>query len=251
VCPNIGDCFERRTATFLILGDTCTRQCGFCAVKKGAPSGPDDGEPLRIADAVRQMKLAYVVITSVTRDDLPDGGAAAYARTIRGIREINGGCRVEALIPDFGGYSESLETVLDARPDVINHNVETVPRLYSQVRPAADYRRSLELLKYAREKNPLLVTKSGLMVGLGETRGELYETMRAIRAAGCEVLTIGQYLSPSRNSLPVERYYAPEEFSALKDAGMRMGFRYMESGPLVRSSYHAEMQADHCRVRHG
>ncbi len=246
VCPNIGDCFERRTATFLILGDTCTRQCGFCAVKKGVPAGLDAGEPLRIAEAALKMNLAYVVITSVTRDDLPDGGAAAYARTILGIREYCDGCRVEALIPDFGGSSNALKTVLDAKPDVINHNVETVPRLYSQVRPAADYRRSLGLLKKVRENNPLLMTKSGLMVGLGETRDELYETMQAIRDAGCEVLTIGQYLSPAKNALPVERYYTPEEFAALKDAGMRMGFRHVESGPLVRSSYHAETQADHC-----
>ena len=244
LCPNIGECFEQRTATFLILGDTCTRQCGFCAVKKGSPFGVDEGEPLRIAEAVKKMNLQYVVITSVTRDDLPDGGASVYAQTIQRIREYVKDCMVEVLIPDFGGSSESLEIVLNARPDILNHNIETVQKLYSLVRPMADYKRSLELLKNAKETVNELTTKSGLMLGLGEEWNEIISVMQAIRDVGCDILTLGQYLSPKRDALPIQRYYTPEEFEILKMEGERMGFLHVESGPLVRSSYHAKMQSD-------
>ena len=242
LCPNIGECFEQRTATFLILGDTCTRQCRFCAVEKGSPFGVDEGEPLRIAEAVKKMKLQYVVITSVTRDDLADGGASVYAQTIQCIRESIEDCMIEVLIPDFGGSSKSLEIVLNARPDVLNHNIETVPRLYPQVRPMADYERSLELLKNAKETVNELTTKSGLMLGLGEEWNEIISIMEAIRDVGCDMLTLGQYLSPKRDALPIQRYYTPEEFEILKMEGDRMGFKHVESGPLVRSSYHAKAQ---------
>ncbi|MFN3532287.1 MAG: lipoyl synthase [Candidatus Brocadia sp.] len=244
ICPNIGECFEQRTATFLILGDTCTRQCGFCAVKRGSPSGIDFEEPLRIAEAVRKMELKYVVITSVTRDDLSDGGASVYAETIKCIREVVKDCKIEVLIPDFGGNLEALEAVITTGPDVLNHNIETVPRLYSCVRPAADYKRSLALLKNSQEKNPSLITKSGLMVGLGEQWDEIISVMQDIRNAGCDMLTIGQYLSPKRNALPVQRYYTPDEFDRLRWEGKRTGFKHVESGPLVRSSYHAKMQSE-------
>lgn len=241
VCPNIGECFEQRTATFLILGNTCTRRCGFCAVQKGIPFGVDDDESERIADAVKMMGLRYVVITSVTRDDLSDGGASVYARTIQHIHDQNKNCRVEVLIPDFSGSPSALETVFQAKPDVVNHNIETVPRLYTQVRPLANYTRSLELLQCTRRKSSCLVTKSGLMVGLGEEWDEIIRVMRDIRDTGCDILTLGQYLSPNKNSLPVQRYYSPEEFQQLKQEGEHLGFRQVESGPLVRSSYHAEM----------
>lgn len=244
LCPNIGECFEQRTATFLILGDTCTRQCEFCAVKKGRPFGVDEGEPLRIAEAVKKMKLQYVVITSVTRDDLTDGGASVYAQTIQCIREYVKDCMVEVLIPDFGGSSDSLEIVLNARPDILNHNIETVPRLYLQVRPMADYKRSLKLLKNAKETVNELTTKSGLILGLGEEWNEIISVMQAIRDVGCDILTLGQYLSPRRNALPIQRYYTPEDFTMLKAEGERMGFKHVESGPLVRSSYHAKAQLD-------
>src|SRR3989339_601048 len=244
LCPNIGECFEQRTATFLILGDTCTRQCGFCAVKKGSPFGLDDGEPLRIAEAVKKMNLQYVVITSVTRDDLTDGGASVYEQTIQCIREYVKDCMVEVLIPDFGGSSESLEIILNARPDILNHNIETVPRLYPQVRPMADYERSLKLLKHAKETIHGVTTKSGLMLGLGEEWNEIISVMQAIRDAGCDILTLGQYLSPKKDALPIRRYYTPEEFEILKIEGERMGFLHVESGPLVRSSYHAKAQLD-------
>jgi lipoic acid synthetase len=244
LCPNIGECFEQRTATFLILGDTCTRQCGFCAVKKGMPFGVDEGEPLRIAEAVKKMQLRYVVITSVTRDDLPDGGASVYAQTIQCIREYVKDCMIEVLIPDFSGSSESLEIVLNARPDIVNHNIETVPRLYPRVRPMTDYERSLELLENAKETVNELTTKSGLMLGLGEEWHEIISVMQAIRDAGCDILTLGQYLSPKRDALPIQRYYTPEEFETLKLEGERMGFLHVESGPLVRSSYHAKAQSD-------
>lgn len=245
ICPNIGECFEQRTATFLILGDICTRQCGFCAVKKGSPSGLDEEEPKRIADAAKVMNLKYVVITSVTRDDLPDGGASFYARTIHCIRESIHDCRIEVLIPDFEGSLKSLEVVLDARPYVLNHNIETVPRLYSQVRPRANYHRSLELLKNAYDKASFLTTKSGLMLGLGERWDEIIYVMQAIRDTGCNILTLGQYLKPKKNALPIQRYYTPEEFEVLRSAGIKMGFKHVESGPLVRSSYHARMQLDY------
>ncbi|MCR4318986.1 MAG: lipoyl synthase [Candidatus Brocadiaceae bacterium] len=244
ICPNIGECFEQRTATFLILGDTCTRQCRFCAVKKGMPFGIDEGEPLRVAEAVKKMKLQYVVITSVTRDDLADGGASVYAQTIQCIREYVKDCMIEVLIPDFGGSSESLEIVLNARPDIVNHNIETVPRLYSLVMPMADYKRSLKLLKNAKETVNELTTKSGLMLGLGEEWNEIISVMQAIRDVGCDILTLGQYLSPKRNALPIQRYYTPEEFEMLKVEGARIGFLHVESGPLVRSSYHAKAQSE-------
>jgi lipoic acid synthetase len=244
LCPNIGECFEQRTATFLILGDTCTRRCGFCAVKKGTPIRLDNEEPYRIADAVEKMRLSYVVITSVTRDDLSDGGALVYAQTIQCIRKRVKDCKVEVLIPDFGGALAALETVLSAKPDILNHNIETIPRLYSHVRPLADYERSLRLLKNAREKDTFLTTKSGLMLGLGEEWDEIIDAMHNIREAGCDILTLGQYLSPKREALPIQRYYTPEEFELLKIAGERMGFKHVESGPLVRSSYHAKMQSD-------
>jgi len=244
LCPNIGECFEQRTATFLILGDRCTRQCGFCAVQKGIPHGVDKEEPRRVVDAVMKMKLKYAVITSVTRDDLQDGGASIYAQTIKCIRECIKDCKIEVLIPDFGGVSESLEMVLDAKPDILNHNIETVPRLYAQVRPLADYKRSLKLLKNAKEKVNGLTLKSGLMLGLGEEWDEIISVMQAIRDVGCDILTLGQYLSPKRNALPIRRYYTPEEFTMLKMEGERMGFLHVESGPLVRSSYHAKAQSD-------
>ncbi|MCF6158800.1 MAG: lipoyl synthase [wastewater metagenome] len=244
LCPNIGECFEQRTATFLILGNTCTRHCGFCAVKKGSPPGIQEDEPHRIAEAVKKMELHYVVITSVTRDDLPDGGASVYAKTIHCIRSCMKDCRIEVLIPDFGGVTESLETVLSARPDVLNHNIETVPRLYSQVRPRADYNRSRKLLSYAREKMPFLTTKSGLMLGLGENRDEIITVMQTIRNTGCDILTLGQYLRPGKDALPIQRYYHPEEFELFRREGMRMGFKHVEAGPLVRSSYHAKTQSE-------
>ena len=244
LCPNIGECFEQRTATFLILGDTCTRQCGFCAVKKGRPIMIDEGEPLRIASAVKKMQLKYVVITSVARDDLADGGASVYAQTIQRIREYIEDCMVEVLIPDFGGSSEALEIILNARPDILNYNIETVPRLYSQVRPMADYERSLELLKHAKETVNELTTKSGLMLGLGEEWNEIISTMQDIRDVGCDILTLGQYLSPKRDALPIHRYYTPDEFQILKLEGAQMRFKHVESGPLARSSYHAKMQSD-------
>ncbi len=242
ICPNIGECFEQRTATFLILGDICSRQCGFCAVKKGRSSEVDTDEPQRIAAAILKMGLAYVVITSVTRDDLPDGGASVYSETITRIRKHIKGCKIEVLIPDFGGSADALATVIHANPDIVNHNVETVSRLYSLVRPMADYRRSLGILEHVHRKNPSLIIKSGFMVGLGETWGEILDVMGDIRNAHCNMLTIGQYLSPRSNALPVCRYYTPEEFERLRLEGERMGFQSIESGPLVRSSYHAKIQ---------
>ena len=212
--------------------------------EKGSPFGVDEGEPLRIAEAVKKMKLQYVVITSVTRDDLADGGASVYAQTIQCIREYVKDCMVEVLIPDFGGSSESLEIVLNARPDILNHNIETVQKLYSLVRPMADYKRSMKLLKNAKETVNELTTKSGLMLGLGEEWNEIISVMQAIRDVGCDILTLGQYLSPQRNALPIQRYYTPEEFEMLKVEGERMGFLHIESGPLVRSSYHAKAQSD-------
>lgn len=244
ICPNIGECFEQRTATFLILGDICSRHCGFCAVKKGRPSMVDANEPQRIAAAILKMKLTYVVITSVTRDDLPDGGASVYAEAITLIRKQSKDCKIEVLIPDFGGSSDALEKVIRARPDIVNHNIETVPRLYSLVRPMASYRRSLKILARIQNKNPSLIAKSGFMVGLGETWDEILDVMRDIKQAPCNMLTIGQYLGPKGDALPICRYYAPEEFEKLRLEGERMGFHSIESGPLVRSSYHAKMQSD-------
>jgi len=240
-CPNMGECFESRTATFLIMGPVCTRNCQFCAVEGGRPLPLDPEEPEHVAEAVRTLALRYVVITSVTRDDLPDGGASQFAETIQAVRREIPPCGIEVLIPDFRGSEQALRTVLDAGPDVLNHNVETVPRLYSAVRPQADYSRSLELLRRAKDHGSCLI-KSGLMVGVGETWEELIEVMAGLREAGCDLLTIGQYLRPSPQHLPIERYYTPEEFDRLAEQGKAMGFRHVESGPLVRSSYQAHRQ---------
>ena len=238
-CPNLGECWARGTATFMILGDVCTRACGFCAVKTGLPRrAPDRGEPARVAEAVARMGLKHAVVTSVNRDDQEDGGASLFAATIGEIRRRVPGCAVEVLIPDFKGSEEALRIVLDAQPDVLNHNTETVPRLYRQARAGASFSRSLELLR--RSKSAGLLTKSGLMVGLGEEWDEVEDTIEAIRSSGTDVLTIGQYLRPSPEHLPVVRYYTPEEFDRLRDIALGMGYDHVESGPLVRSSYHAE-----------
>lgn len=238
-CPNLGECWSRGTATFMILGEVCTRACGFCAVRTGLPGQPPDpDEPRRVADAVGRMGLRHAVVTSVNRDDQPDGGAGIFAATIREIRARVPGCAVEVLVPDFKGRWDALEVVLEARPDVLNHNVETVPRLYREARAGASFPRSLELLK--RSKAAGLLTKTGVMVGLGEERGEVEETLRAVRASGTDVLTVGQYLRPSPQHLPVRRYWSPEEFESLRAFALALGFVHVESGPLVRSSYHAE-----------
>ena len=238
-CPNLGECWSRGTATFMILGEVCTRACGFCAVKTGLPGQPPDpDEPRRVADAAERMGLRHAVVTSVNRDDQPDGGAAIFAATIRAVRDRVPGCAVEVLVPDFKGRWDALAVVLAARPDVLNHNVETVPRLYRQARAGASFPRSLELLK--RSKDAGLLTKSGIMVGLGEERAEIEETIRTIRASGTDILTLGQYLRPSPQHLPVLRYCAPEEFDELRAFALALGFAHVESGPLVRSSYHAE-----------
>jgi lipoyl synthase len=239
-CPNIGECWDHRTATFMILGNICTRACGFCAVPSGKPIGPpDEDEPERVAIAVERMGLRYVVVTSVNRDDQPDGGAGIFARTIGAIRERVPACKVEVLIPDFRGEWPALETVMAARPDVLNHNVETVPRLYRQVRRGAEFERSLELLRRAKKLSSDLPTKTGMMLGLGETRDEVLSTMESIAAQHADILTLGQYLQPTREHLPVVRFVHPDEFAEYKQLGERMGFRHVESGPLVRSSYHA------------
>lgn len=239
-CPNMGECWNSGTATFMILGDTCTRSCGFCAVKTGRMDFLDRDEPRRVGEAVATMKLRHAVITSVNRDELFDGGAQIFAETIREIRSRLPECRIEVLIPDFQGSETALNIVLDAQPDILNHNTETVPRLYKTVRPQAHYNRSLELLFRAKEKG--FLTKSGVMVGLGETIEEVIDTMSDLREVRCDILTIGQYLQPTKQHLPVERYVHPDEFALLKRTGLEMGFRYVESGPLVRSSYHAAGQ---------
>jgi lipoyl synthase len=244
-CPNIFECFSHRTATFMILGDICTRHCGFCAVTKGAPRMVDSDEPRHVAEAVRKLGLKHAVITSVNRDELPDGGAFHFVETIKWVRRLNPECKIEVLIPDFLGNQDALDAVLQARPDVLNHNTETVSRLYRRVRPDANYLQSMELLSRAagyRSETYRLLTKSGIMCGLGETRDELLEAMQDLRASDCDILTLGQYLRPSMRHLPVERYYTPDEFAQLKQIGLDMGFRYVESGPLVRSSYHAHEQ---------
>jgi lipoic acid synthetase len=239
----MGECWEHRTATFMILGNICTRACGFCAVPSGRPIGPpDEDEPDRVARAVERMGLRYAVVTSVNRDDQPDGGAAIFAATIRAIRERVPGCKVEVLIPDFRGVWSALETVLEARPDVLNHNVETVPRLYSQVRKAAVYERSLELLLRAKQFAPRTPTKTGMMLGLGERREEVLAAMEDMVRHGTDILTLGQYLQPTPEHLPVIRFVHPDEFAEYKQWGERIGFRHVESGPLVRSSYHAHEQ---------
>jgi len=247
-CPNIGECWEDRTATFMILGDVCTRRCGFCAVSHGRPTWEDCGEPDRVGQTVAVMGLEHVVVTSVNRDDLADGGAEIFARTIRAIRHEAPGCRVEVLIPDFQGSARALETVLEARPDVLNHNVETVPRLYREVRPGARYERSLELFDRARRHPTRPVTKSGIMLGLGETTEELQVTMGDLVGVGVQLLTLGQYLRPSTAHLAVVRYVPPEEFRALGALGEALGFRHVEAGPLVRSSYHAKRQVEVARL---
>jgi lipoic acid synthetase len=239
-CPNVGECWNRRTATFMILGNVCTRRCGFCAVQKGGPLPVDYDEPRRVAVAVAIMGLGYAVVTSVNRDDRKDGGAELFALTIEAIRERIPGCKVEVLVPDFQGSHAAMKTVMDARPDVLNHNTETVPRLYRQVRLGARYERSLDMLAWAKELNPETPVKSGLMLGLGETIDEVLQVMRDLREHRVDILTLGQYLRPSPKHLPIVRYVAPDEFDALKRAGNAMGFAHVEAGPLVRSSYHAD-----------
>lgn len=238
-CPNHWECFSQKTATFLILGDQCTRRCGFCAVGHGRPVPPEPDEPDRIARAACALGLHYVVVTSVTRDDLPDGGASVFAQTIRAVRTATPGAQVEVLVPDFRGRASSLETVLEASPDVLNHNVETVPRLYDRVRPGADYRRSLALLQRAFHQAPHIPVKSGIMLGLGETDDEILQTLEDLLASGCTMLTLGQYLRPAAHLLPVARYVPLEEFHAWRDKALALGFRRVASGPWVRSSYHA------------
>ncbi|MFB3887059.1 MAG: lipoyl synthase [Thermodesulfobacteriota bacterium] len=238
-CPNLGECFAGGTATFLILGEVCTRNCGFCAVQHGLPAAPDEEEPERVAQAVKKMGLRYVVITSVTRDDLSDGGASHFAETIQAIRNVDPRIRIEVLIPDFKGDSSALSGVLEKFPDVLNHNIETIPRLYPEVRPQADYRRSLDLLKKSKELYPRILTKSGFMLGLGETEEEVRGLLQGLRGVKCDLLTIGQYLQPRRDRLPVVRYVPPEEFEKYKKIGLDMGFSSVASGPFVRSSFHA------------
>jgi len=238
-CPNIGECWGHRTATFMLLGDTCTRNCGFCAVKHGRPLAVDPAEPLRVASAVARLGLRHVVVTSVNRDDLADGGAAHFAATARAIKRLLPGCRVEVLVPDFQGNLASVAEVVASPIDVFNHNLETVPRLYRRVRAGARYARSLAVLEAARRAREGLLTKTGLMLGLGETQEELASVFRDLRSIGCDILTLGQYLRPSGEHLPVERYVPPEEFTALGAEALALGFRHVEAGPLVRSSYHA------------
>ncbi len=242
-CPNIGECWHHRTATFMMLGNLCTRRCGFCAVPKGRPQPIDFDEPRRVAQAVAALGLQHAVITSVNRDDDLLGGARAFAMVIAEIRRQSPGCRVEVLIPDFQGNEEAIRIVVDARPEVLNHNIESVPRLYRVVRSGARYERTLRLLECAKEINPGAVTKSGVMVGLGEETSELLQVFRDLAAVGCDILTVGQYLRPSRDHLPMTRLYTPREFAELKTQALEMGFRHVESGPLVRSSYHAHEQA--------
>jgi len=239
-CPNIGDCWSRRTATFMILGARCSRNCRFCAIEHGRPDPPDAEEPLRVAQAVQTLKLRYAVVTSVTRDDLPDGGAGHFNATISAIRRLNPFCRIEVLIPDLQGDTLSLDILLEACPDVLNHNLETVPRLYSTVRPQADFNQSLKVLHYAALKG--FVTKSGLMLGLGESESEVLEAAKTLRSAGCRILTLGQYLAPSKEHLPVVRYLPPEEFTNLRRQCLGLGFDHVQAGPMVRSSYHAAEQ---------
>jgi lipoic acid synthetase len=242
-CPNIGECWQHKTATFMMLGNLCTRRCGFCAVPKGRPEAIDFDEPRRVAEAVALLGLRHAVITSVNRDDNLSGGARAFAMVIEEIRKQAPGCQVEVLIPDFQGNPEAIKIVVDATPEVLNHNTESVPRLYRVVRSGARYERTLRLLEYAKELNPSGITKSGVMVGLGEETSELLEVFRDLAAVNCDILTIGQYLRPSRDHLPMARLYTPKEFVDLKTEALKMGFRHVESGPLVRSSYHAHEQA--------
>ena len=247
-CPNIFECWSDRTATFMLGGDICTRHCGFCAVGKGSPAALDPQEPRHVAEAVRHLGLAHTVITSVNRDDLKDGGAAHWAATIREVRALNPDCKIEVLVPDFNGDEAALDTVLDAEPDVLNHNTETIARLYRRVRPDAVYQQSMTLLERAARRRDLegrgMLTKSGIMVGLGERFDEVVELMKDLRAVSCDIMTIGQYLQPYERRLPVERYVTPEEFARWHEIGMEMGFRHVQSSPLTRSSYHARQQAE-------
>ncbi len=241
-CPNIGECWERSAATFMILGDTCTRACAYCAVTTGRPGALDLGEPFRLAATVKRMELRYCVITSVNRDDLPDGGAGIFAACIKQVRAAVPGCRVEALIPDFDGNWNALEKVVDAQPQVLNHNIESVARVFRRVRPRGNYRQSLELLRQVKDLDPQMPTKSGIIVGMGESMDEVRETMADLRAVDCDLLTIGQYLRPSINHIKIDRFYSPAEFAELRQAGESMGFKNVAAGPLVRSSYHADEQ---------
>ena len=249
MCRNLGECWSRGTSTFLLMGDTCTRSCGFCHIKTGRPAALDEDEPVRVAESALALNLNHCVLTSVNRDELPNGGAHIFANTVREIRKRLPNCTIEVLIPDFKGDRAALKEVMDARPEILNHNTETVPRLYRTVRPQANYRQSLNLLSSAKELDPGALTKSGIMVGLGETKEEILEVMRDLRQHEVDILTIGQYLRPSPLHLPVYRYVHPDEFQEFHDAGMEMGFRWVESGPLVRSSYHAEGQAQKLAIR--
>ncbi len=243
-CPNIGECWNHRTATFMMLGNACTRRCGFCAVPKGRPDAIDFDEPRRVAEAVATLGLKFAVITSVNRDDDILGGARAFAMVIDEIRKQASGCQVEVLVPDFQGNEDAIRTVVEARPEILNHNTESVPRLYRAVRSGARYERTLRLLEYAKELDPTVTTKSGVMVGLGEEMDELLQVYRDLASVGTNVLTIGQYLRPSKDHLPMARYYTPNEFAFMKKEALKLGFRHVESGPLVRSSYHAHEQAN-------
>ncbi len=241
-CPNVWECWNARTATFLILGDVCTRRCHYCSVTTGRPLALDRDEPLRVAEAIQALGLRHAVITSVNRDELEDGGAAMFAETIRQTRRLSPDCRIEVLIPDFEGNEAALATVAMAKPDILNHNIETVRRLFPAIRPQGKYQRSIEVLRQAKELG--MKTKSGLILGMGETMDEAREVMRDLRAVACDIMTIGQYLQPTKDHLPVARFYDPSEFARLKEEGMALGFTHVESGPLVRSSYHAEQQVD-------
>jgi lipoic acid synthetase len=242
MCPNIGECWGHGTATFLMMGDTCTRSCGFCDIKTGRPAPLDWREPLRVAEAVRSMNLRHVVITSVNRDERPDGGAPIFAMVIRRIRQVQPGCSIEVLIPDFKGNRDALKIVMDAQPEILNHNVETVPRLFRKVQPQDHYEWAMTTLGNAKAMDSLVLTKSGIMVGLGETFDEVVEVMRDLAALKADILTIGQYLQPSKQHLPIDRYYEPHEFDEFQRIGLELGFKWVESGPLVRSSYRAEQQ---------
>ena len=247
-CPNVGECWEHGTATFMVLGDVCTRNCAYCAVAHGRPPKYDTAEPARVAEAVAEMRLQHAVITSVDRDDLPDFGAFIFAETIRQIRARLPECSVEVLVPDFQGNEDAIRTVLDARPDIYNHNTETVPRLYKRCRPGGRYERVMEIFRFAKRTAPAIPTKTGLILGMGETVDEVHAVLRDLRDVDVDIVTLGQYLRPSDKHHPLDRYYTPDEFRALRDAGMAMGFRHVESGPLVRSSYHAWEQVQAASV---
>ncbi|HEY9517004.1 MAG TPA: lipoyl synthase [Gemmatimonadaceae bacterium] len=249
-CPNVGECWNHGTATFMILGDVCTRNCAYCAVKHGRPPKYDIEEPARVASAVEQMQLRHAVITSVDRDDLPDLGAWVFAETIRQIKARLPNCSVEVLVPDFQGNEQSIRTVLEARPDIYDHNTETVPRLYKRCRPGGRYDRVMKLFRFAKQTAPDIPTKSGLILGMGELKEEIIQTLRDLRDVGVDIITLGQYLRPSDSHIPLDRYYTPEEFRELRDIGLEMGFRHVESGPLVRSSYHAWEQVQKAAISH-